>query len=143
VKTRAIQLLIKLSDFQSILNDPKLQESIAIAVFKIFSSEETQDLCLKMTCGDYMKNFYNDHAFKVTTYAHLLPAVLEMGNHMLSKCAGNMEAINEILDLFRFVIDKYAAVSIVMTNGQTANEYLVSMLVSQWSLATNEFFSAV
>jgi hypothetical protein len=62
---------------------------------------------------------------------------------MLAKCAGNMEAINEILDLFRFVIDKYAAVSIVMTNGQTANEYLVSMLVSQWSLATNEFFSAV
>ena len=65
-----------------------------------------------MTCAEYMKNFYNDHSFKVNAYAHLLPPVLEMGSHMLSKCAGNMEAVNEILDLFRFVVDKYAAVSI-------------------------------
>jgi len=70
-----------------------------------------------MTCAEYMKNFYNDHTFKVHAYAHLLPPVLEMGNHMLGKCAGNMEAVNEILDLFRFVIDKYAAVQIAMPNG--------------------------
>lgn len=114
-----------------------------MGILKIFSSEETQDLCLKMTCAEYMKNFYNDHAFKVNTYANLLPAVLEMGNHMLTKCTGNMEAVNEILDLFRFVIDKYAAVILLMPNGQTANEYLVSMLDSQWQVATHEFFSKV
>ena len=81
-----------------------------------------------MTCAEYMKNFYNDHGFKVQTYAHLLPPVLEMGSHMLNKCQSNMEAVNEILDLFRFVIDKYAAYSISMANGQTANEYLLTML---------------
>ena len=49
---------------------------------------------------------------------------------MLAKCAGNMEAVNEILDLFRFVIDKYAAMSVAMPCGQTANEYLIRMLSS-------------
>ena len=85
---------------------------------------------MKMTCAEYMKNFYNDHAFKVQAYVHLLPPVLEMGNYMLAKCSGNMEAVNEILDLFRFVIDKYAAMSIAMPCGQTANEYLINMLSS-------------
>lgn len=87
-----------------------------------------------------MKNFYNDASFKVNTYAHLLPPVLEMANIMLAKCQQNMEAVNEILDLFRFVIDKYAAVSIAMSNGQTANEYLIGMLTAQWNFATEEFF---
>ena len=128
VKTRVIQLLLKLSDFTTIHSDSALQENIAVGVLKIFSSGETQDLCLKMTCADYMKNFYNDHAFKVNTYANLLPAVLEMGNHMLGQCVGSMEAVNEILDLFRFVIEKYAAVTLLMPNGQTANEYLIAML---------------
>lgn len=96
-----------------------------------------------MTCAEYMKNFYNDHAFKVQAYAHLLPPVLEMGSQMLAKCAGNMEAVNEILDLFRFVIDKYAAMTIAMPGGLTANQYLVNMLLSQWTAVTDEFFAKV
>ena len=66
-----------------------------------------------------------------------------MGNHMLAKCARNMEAVNEILDLFRFVIDKYAAMSVAMPCGQTANEYLISMLSSQWSAVTDQFFAKI
>lgn len=41
VKTRAIQLLLKLSDFEAIQSDPALQENIAIGVLKIFASEQT------------------------------------------------------------------------------------------------------
>lgn len=120
--------MLKLSDFQSIQDDAGLLERIALGVLKIFSSEENQDLCLKMTCAEWMKNFYNDASFKVQTYTHLLPPVLEMASNMLSKCQQNMEAVNEILDLFRFVIDKYAAMSVAMANGLTANEYLIGML---------------
>lgn len=94
-----------------------------------------------MTCAEYMKNFYNDHAFKVHAYAHLLPSVLEMGCHMMNTCAGNMEAVNEILDLFRFVIDKYAAVQVAMATGQTANEYLLHMLEAQWQSAAGDYFA--
>lgn len=39
-----------------------------------------------------------------------------------------MEAINEILDLFRFIVDKYAAMTILMPNGLSVNEYLINML---------------
>ena len=96
-------------------------------------------MCLKMNCAEYMKNFYNDVNFKVNIFAHLLPAVLTMANHMLDKCSANMEAVNEILDLFRFIVDKYAAVTILMPNGITALEYLVGMLECMWDLSAKEF----
>lgn len=42
---------------------------------RVFASEEgdNADACLKMSCIEYMRNFFNDHAFKVNTYAHMVP----------------------------------------------------------------------
>lgn len=40
------------------------------------SSNENNDMVLKMTCLDYIKNFYNDGYFKVDMYAPLLPLVV-------------------------------------------------------------------
>ena len=37
-----------------------------------------------------------------------------MGSNMLSKCASNSEAINEILDLFRFIVDKFSGMTLAM-----------------------------
>ena len=118
-----------------------MQENIIIGVLKVFASEDqdNQDMCLKMNCSEYMKNFYNDHNFKVSSFAHLLPPVITMANQMMLKCSANMEAVNEILELFRFIIDKYAAMSILMPNGQTANEFLLDMFDCQWTFVQNEF----
>lgn len=84
-------------------------------------------MCLKMNCLEYMKNFYNDHNFKVQIFADLLPDVITMANQMMLYCSANMEAVNVILELFRFIIDKYAAMTILMPNGQTTNECLLDM----------------
>ena len=83
---------------------------------KIFESDENDnaDLCLKMGCVEYMRNFFNDHKFKVNTYQHMVPSVVDMGSKMLSKCGHNSEAVNEILDLYRFIVDKYAGMVIPM-----------------------------
>jgi hypothetical protein len=40
------------------------------------SENENNDMVLKMTCLDYIKNFYNDSYFKVNLYAPLLPLVV-------------------------------------------------------------------
>lgn len=50
-----------------------------------------------------------------------------MANQMMLYCSANMEAVNVILELFRFIIDKYAAMTILMPNGQTTNECLLDM----------------
>jgi len=44
-------------------------------VLNILGSSEAanSDMVLKMTCLDYIKNFYNDSYFKVDLYAPLLP----------------------------------------------------------------------
>ena len=84
-----------------------------------------------------MRNFFNDHKFRVETFAHIVPQVVKMGSLMLTKCVANSEAINEILDLFRFIVDKYSSMpTLVMPNsadqshpaGQTVNDFLISML---------------
>lgn len=82
----------------------------------IFSSEQSDnsDLCLKMCCIEYMRNFFNDHNFRVNAFASLVPPVVKMGSNMLTKCVANSEAINEILDLFRFIVDKYACMTLAM-----------------------------
>lgn len=38
-----------------------------------------------MACMDYLKNFYNDHEFKIVKYAHLLTKVLPICNQMILK----------------------------------------------------------
>lgn len=67
VKKRAIELLTKLSDFKDFQQNPNLQENLLSGLISIFRSEEGEnaDLCLKMTCIDYLVNFFNDHTFKV------------------------------------------------------------------------------
>ena len=58
---------------------------------------------------------------------------------MFQKCVGNSEAITEILDLFRFIVDKYSSMTIPMPQadgselqGQTVNDYLISLLQQVW-----------
>lgn len=67
-----------------------------------------------MCCIEYMRNFFNDHNFRVNAFASLVPPVVKMGSNMLTKCVANSEAINEILDLFRFIVDKYACMTLAM-----------------------------
>ena len=47
-------------------------------VLNILNASATEDteMVLKMTCLDYIKNFYNDGSFKVNQYAPLLPMVV-------------------------------------------------------------------
>ena len=85
VKKRAIELLVKLSDFEALQANTQAQEGLAQGVLRIFASEDADnaDLCLKMGCIEYMRNFFNDHQFKVNTYSHLVPSVVRMGSTML------------------------------------------------------------
>ena len=105
-------------------------------MLRIFASEENDnaDLCLKMCCVEYLRNFFNDANFRVNTYAHLVPQVVQMASMMLTKCTGNSEAINEILDLFRFMVDKFACMTLAMpgSNGQTVNDFLIQVLQQAW-----------
>ena len=83
-----------------------------------------------MCCVEYLRNFFNDANFRVNTYAHLVPQVVQMASMMLTKCTANSEAINEILDLFRFMVDKFACMTLAMpgSNGQTVNDFLIQVL---------------
>ena len=44
----------------------------------------------------------------------MVPSVVEMGSQMLTKCGHNSEAVNEILGLYRFIVDKYAGMVMPM-----------------------------
>lgn len=52
---------------------------------RVFASDESgnEDLCVKMSCIEYMRNFFNDHLFRVNAYAHMVPQVVKMGSLML------------------------------------------------------------
>ena len=65
-----------------------------------------------MACIDYMRNFYNQSEFRVEAYAHFLGDVLGMCNRMIQNSyqrSNNAEILNEVLELYRFVVEKYAA----------------------------------
>ena len=78
-----------------------------------------------MCCLEYLKNFYNDYEFQSVKYAHLLPKVLPICNQLMikystadPKLAGpdqskvmymNYLVINEILELYRLIVEKYAS----------------------------------
>lgn len=85
-------------------------------MLRVFASDDNDnaDLCLKMSCIEYMRNFFNDHQFRVNTYAHIVPDVVRMGSTMLQRCSDNSKAVNQILDLYRFIVDKYAAMTLPM-----------------------------
>ena len=114
-----------------------MQSNLIQGVQKIFASDENDnaDLCLKMGCVEYMRNFFNDHSFKVNAYQHMVPSVVDMGSKMLTKCSHNPEAINEILELYRYIVDKYAGMVIPMhaATGQTVIDFLISMLMLHWN----------
>ena len=137
VKKRSIQLLVRLSDFDELQNDTAMQSNLVEGVLKMFASDENDnaDLCLKMGCIQYMSNFFNDANFKVNAYQQMVPTVVDMGSKMLTKCGHNSEAVNEILELYRFIVDKYAGMVIPMdqTTGQTVIDFLVSMLMLHWN----------
>ena len=98
-----------------------MQENLLSGLISIFKSEEGEnaDLCLKMTCVDYLVNFFNDHNFKVQTYAHTVPAIVFQSGQLLRKLLlmhrANM--VNEVLQLYRFIVDKYSALNIQMEDG--------------------------
>ena len=52
----------------------------------------------------------------MNAYAHMVPSVVKMGSSMLQKCTGNSEAMNEVLQLFSFIVEKYASMSLTMPN---------------------------
>jgi hypothetical protein len=63
-----------------------------------------------MACVDYMTNFYNDANFRTDTYAHFLGDVIQMCNMMIKQTYTlNTEILNEILELYRFIVEKYAS----------------------------------
>ena len=47
-----------------------MQDSLMQGVMKIFQSEESDnaDLCLKMGCVEYFRNFFNDGEFRVNAF---------------------------------------------------------------------------
>ncbi len=62
-----------------------------------------------MACVEYMKNFYNQQNFRVDAYSHFLGDVLTMCNDMIMRTyTKNTEVLNEILELYRFIVEKYA-----------------------------------
>ena len=97
---------------------------------KIFQSEESDnsDLCLKMGCVEYFRNFFNDGEFRVNAFQHLVSPVVEMARNMLLKCSDNPEAINEILELYRWIVEKYAGMVIPMEQGVTLIDFMVGMM---------------
>jgi hypothetical protein len=63
-----------------------------------------------MACVDYMTNFYNDANFRVEAYQHFLGDVISMCNLMIRETyTKNTEILNEILQLYRFIVEKYAS----------------------------------
>lgn len=62
-----------------------------------------------MACIDYIKSFYNDAYFKTEAYAHILIDVISMCNKMiLTTYTKNTEVLNEILELYRLLVEKYS-----------------------------------
>jgi len=81
-----------------------------------------------------MKNFYNDHYFKSERYSQLLGDVVQMCNKMiLTTYTQNTEILNEILELYRLIVEKYASalqtVSLIIQ--------LVSFLKEIWDYFIN------
>jgi hypothetical protein len=67
-------------------------------------------LWYRMACIDYMTNFYNDANFRTDGYAHFLGDVIQMCNHMIKETyTQNTEILNDILELYRFIVEKYAS----------------------------------
>jgi len=101
IMKRAVELLTKLSDFKELQQNPVMQDSLIRRLLQIFSSDEgdNADLCLKMSCIGYMKNFFNDNNFKVEEYAHIVPPVVKQSSQMMRRLLsmGKPSIVNEVL----------------------------------------------
>jgi hypothetical protein len=89
-----------------------MQDNLIKRLLLIFSSEDgdNADLCLKMSCLDYIKNFFCDYQFKVDTYAHIVAPVVAQSSNMMRRLLkmGKPSIVNEVLQLYRFIVDKYS-----------------------------------
>ena len=57
-----------------------------------------------------------------------------MGSLMLGKARENTEAVNEILDMYRFIVDKYANMVMPMPGSDlSVIDFLVKLLIEQWT----------
>jgi len=98
-------------------NDTSAQETLVNGIINFYSNLEEANhgkLFLQLKCIEYLKNFYNNHQFKINKYAHLLGKVIPLSNQMIMKFSESTEEhtqmiINEVLELYRFVVEKYAA----------------------------------
>lgn len=75
VKARAIELLIKISDYDAVSKELGAAQTLINGVLKLYhelENQATSDLHLQMKCIDYLKNFYNDHQFKTQQHSPLL-----------------------------------------------------------------------
>ena len=137
VKRRAIDLIVRLSDFTSLRNNTQMLDNLTSGVINMFANSENEndDLCLKMSCIEYMRNFFNDAEFRINAYQQLVPSVIEMGNRMLQRCIKNPLAANKILELFRYIVDKYAPMVLQMPGRtETATELIVQNCVENWTM---------
>jgi hypothetical protein len=63
----------------------------------------------RMVCVEYMKNFYNWEHFNSGVYSHFLTDVLRMCNQMImTTYTKKTEILNEVLELYRLIVEKYA-----------------------------------
>ena len=105
-----------------------------------------------MCCIDYLKNFYNDHQFKINRFAILLPKVLNVGNQMIVKFSSDsiggeaelkFKAMNEVLELFRLVVEKYSGFTVMQPDGKLADNShlseLTQFLNQYWTKYTSDF----
>ena len=82
-----------------------------------------------------MKNLYNDAEFKKDKFRHLLPRVVEMVVSMVHRIIllGNTEVVTEVIDIFRFIVDKYADEEILMADGLLVNQHIIQFFDHVWT----------
>ena len=134
VKARSIELLEKLSDFGSMQNNTQAQETLVNGITDFYTRLECGDsscVLLQLKCIEYLRNFYNNTSFKVNQYAHLLAKVIPISNQMIMKFVNSPNeqcflVVNEVLELYRFIVEKYAAFNTIsQQSGQVTSSVTI------------------
>ena len=80
------------------------------------------DDLFRMACVEYMKSFYFDMYFKTDSYSHILADVIIMCNKMIETTYKiNTEVLNEVLELYRLIVDKYSGSQVYLEIAKLAN----------------------
>ena len=85
VKARALELLIKVSDYDAVNQEQGAAQTLingVLALYQGLENQQSTDLNLQMKCIDYLKNFYNDHQFKTNEHAPMLTSFDSSPNHL-------------------------------------------------------------